>query len=301
MSLDTDIQTKNKKKIHFILPGGGVKGSFQAGFLYHLFKNYSKDFEIAGIDGTSVGSVNGFTIITAIKTDNLEKLKETWTTIKSLNDLFGMWSDNYIIGKLSSLYYGFYNKGLFNNEKLKSMLETNIKPYLNELPKEILEKYNCVVVNTSNGQTEYINGTNPKIIDYIVASASPWVISNPQLIDNIYYTDGGISETYPIDRVLKENLECDLRIIVGYDQEHFNYKGNPTNNLLEYLASLIDIARLYQVNTLKTKELVENCKCIPIINPMEVSFADFNREVIIEGFKMGEQCAEDFYNVYIKS
>jgi len=253
MSLDTDIQTKNKKKIHFILPGGGVKGSFQAGFLYHLFKNYSNEFEIAGIDGTSVGSVNGFTIITAIKTDNLEKLKETWTTIKSLNDLFGMWSENYIIGKLSSLYYGFYNKGLFNNEKLKSMLETNIKPFLNELPKEILEKYYCVVVNTSNGQTEYINGTNPKIIEYIVASASPWVISNPQLIDNIYYTDGGISETYPIDRVLKENLECDLRIIVGYDQEHFNYKGNPTNNLLEYLASLIDIARLYQVNTLKTK------------------------------------------------
>ena len=45
MSLDTDIPTNKKKKIHFILPGGGVKGSFQAGFLYHLFKNYSNDFE----------------------------------------------------------------------------------------------------------------------------------------------------------------------------------------------------------------------------------------------------------------
>ena len=25
-----------KKRIHFILPGGGVNGSFQAGFLYRL-------------------------------------------------------------------------------------------------------------------------------------------------------------------------------------------------------------------------------------------------------------------------
>ena len=28
-------------KIHFILPGGGVRGAFQAGFLYTLCKNYS--------------------------------------------------------------------------------------------------------------------------------------------------------------------------------------------------------------------------------------------------------------------
>ena len=39
-------------KIHFILPGGGVRGAFQAGFLYKLRKIYGDKFEIARIDGT---------------------------------------------------------------------------------------------------------------------------------------------------------------------------------------------------------------------------------------------------------
>ena len=47
------------KTIHFILPGGGVRGSFQAGFLYELFTKHKEAFEIYKIDGTSVGSING--------------------------------------------------------------------------------------------------------------------------------------------------------------------------------------------------------------------------------------------------
>ena len=39
------LSDKIKKKIHFILPGGGVTGCFQAGFLYRLFKDY-KDYII---------------------------------------------------------------------------------------------------------------------------------------------------------------------------------------------------------------------------------------------------------------
>ena len=68
-------------KIHFILPGGGVRGAFQAGFLYTLCKNYSGKFEIARIDGTSVGSINGF----AIMNNDLDKLKETWENITNVN------------------------------------------------------------------------------------------------------------------------------------------------------------------------------------------------------------------------
>ena len=48
--------------IHFILPAGGVRGAFQAGFLHQLFTNYEDKFNIARIDGTSVGSINGFAI-----------------------------------------------------------------------------------------------------------------------------------------------------------------------------------------------------------------------------------------------
>ena len=42
--IDTKLidNTKQLKLIHFILPGGGVKGCFQAGFMYHLFNFLNK-------------------------------------------------------------------------------------------------------------------------------------------------------------------------------------------------------------------------------------------------------------------
>ena len=61
------------KSIHFILPGGGVKGCFQAGFLYKLFTDYSESFSIYRIDGTSVGSINGMATILG----EFETLKHT--------------------------------------------------------------------------------------------------------------------------------------------------------------------------------------------------------------------------------
>ena len=85
-------------KIHFILPGGGVRGAFQAGFMYNLFKKYDDQFEIARIDGTSVGSLNGF----AIMNKKYENLK-IWLNINNINDLFSNWSDKYLIGILQDI------------------------------------------------------------------------------------------------------------------------------------------------------------------------------------------------------
>ena len=59
-----------KPKIHFILPGG-LRGAFQAGFMFNLFNLYNDHFEIARIDGTSVGALNGFAIINK-KYENLK-------------------------------------------------------------------------------------------------------------------------------------------------------------------------------------------------------------------------------------
>jgi predicted acylesterase/phospholipase RssA len=47
-----------KKHIHFILPGGGVNGAFQAGFIYRLMTDCSQYIEIDRIDGISVGALN---------------------------------------------------------------------------------------------------------------------------------------------------------------------------------------------------------------------------------------------------
>ena len=67
-----------KPSIHFILPGGGVRGAFQAGFLYQIFQEYKEHFLIARIDGTSEVALNGFSVIN----NKIDILKNIWFNIE---------------------------------------------------------------------------------------------------------------------------------------------------------------------------------------------------------------------------
>lgn len=282
------------KNLHFILPGGGVRGAFQAGFLYQLFTNYSNTFNVSRIDGTSVGSINGF----AVMNKNYQILSDTWLKVNNINDMFQNWSDSLFFGKIKSMYRGFYNNGIFSNSKINSMLTSNFKTNWDSYQDEWKDRYSCAVVNLSAGKTEYVSGTNPKIIDYITASASPWIISNPMTINDITYSDGALLENYPI----KYYGTCcaDYTVIIGYDQDHFHYNSQNNNNLFEYLANLIDITRFNSHNTYITRELIEKPDVISIANPMNISMVDFNKEAIHDGFMIGTDFANTFYKTYLE-
>jgi len=282
------------KSIHFILPGGGVRGSFQAGFLYELFTKYKDSFSLHRVDGTSVGSINGFAIIL----DELEVLKDTWLKIKNINDFFENWSNTPLIGSLYNLYYGFYNSGLYNNTLLHKKLSDNLTTSLKEKDKEHLSKFSCTVTNVHKARIEYISGTNSDIIQYVTASSSPWIICNPCIIDDYCYTDGGVLETYPIKNI--KDSTADLIIIVGFDQEVVHFAKPDFSNMLYFMATLLDIARYNSINSKEVLEYVHNGKCIPITNPMKVLFTDFTPETIKVGFEHGQDAAEQFYKTYLK-
>lgn len=284
------------KKIHFILPAGGVRGAFQAGFLYGLFTNYKDSFEIARIDGTSVGALNGFAIIN----HKYDYLKNLWYSLNTINDLFSNWTESYFLGSLQNYYKGFYNSGMLSNSKIAGLLKNDFNEWDN-YDKNYKDKYSCVCVNLDNAKSEYILGSNNNIREYVKASASPWIVTCPTEIDNIKYTDGALLEAYPLKYINKCN--ADLTVIVGYDQEHLKYKSYKSDDLLNYLANLIDIARFNSLNTLRLQELIKNTdqnKIISIANPMKILINDFNKENIIEGFSEGVEFADTFYNTYIK-
>ena len=206
-------------KIHFILPGGGVRGAFQAGFLYRFFTQYKDKFEVVKIDGTSVGSMNGI----AIASGQYEVIKEIWFSIKNINDLFDNWSDSNLMGfgQYLSYYYGFFNNGLYSNRKVNNLLKRHIKEHWDNLDNSTKNKYSCAVVNIKTAKTEYIKGSDEKLLDYITASASPWIVTNPIKINEDLYTDGGLLETYPIKNI--NAVGADMTLILGYDQEHFTF------------------------------------------------------------------------------
>lgn len=283
-----------KKSIHFILPSGGVRGSFQAGFLFELFTYYRDSFTIYRVDGTSVGSLNGIALIC----DRIDLLKKIWFEIENINDFFSNWSNIPIIGKIKSLYEGFYNNGLYNSDTLKNKLIKNLEETISNMPSETLKKFSCCAMNVTQCKSEFVLGDNKNIIDYVIASASPWILCNPKKINENLYTDGAVLDAYPIQFV--DSSDADLKIIVGFDQESLELKQENTTNLLFFLARLLDITKLHSYNTIKLKQLIKDNICIPITNTMGNSMINFNKKTIREGFEQGQKMAHLFYKTYIQ-
>lgn len=279
----------NKKSIHFILPGGGVRGSFQAGFIYHLKKNYNHLFEIYQIDGTSVGALNGLSLIV----DDHEHIKNIWYSIENIEHIFNPWTFKPLWNKFKTIYQGFFKKSLYQNDGLKSIIYDNMTKINNTL----LNKYNCVVTNVYTGEYEYINGSDENIKDYIMASASPWIISPMISINNYMYIDGGLLQTYPIQNI--KNSKADIKLLLGYDNTHTNKIGMLGDNIITYLTRLIDISRLNQSNICKLSKYINKYNIIAVENPLQYPFLDFTIENITNGFEKGIEAAEEFCNKYL--
>ena len=243
-----------KPKIHFILPAGGMKGSFQFGFLYRLKKRYSHLYDLYQIEGTSVGALNGYAYVK----NKLDYIKEIWLNIKGREDFFSSLSKVPLFNYIVTGYNAIFGYGIYSNHKLESLIK--MEGYKDKYDEKDLEdsedlknnddkknevddvyKYNCAVMNINLGETEYINGGDENIEKYVLASSSPWIISRPTLINQSYYTDGALLETYPL-KYVKES-KADYVVVVGFDATHDHICNGLGNNMLEYLAHLIDILR----------------------------------------------------------
>ena len=285
-----NIQKKlNKPSIHFILPGGGVKCCFQAGFLYHLFTYFPNKFTTFQVDGCSVGALNGY----ALCGGNIEQLKTIWNQIECRNDIFQYQSIIPIWNSLKTIYKAFYQSGVYHN---------NLKKIINDYEqkeKNNLKKFNCVCTNIQTGLSEYKNGENEKIRQYVYASSNPWIVASPVKIEDDIYTDGALLETYPIRYI--EESKADLIVIVGYDEEHFEKSEFENNdNMILYLSRLIDICRNTNINLEKTKEIIKSENIVLIDSPMKVDVLCFEKEIIKEGFNLGMEMAAKFVINYLQ-
>ena len=275
--------------IHFILPGGGVKGAFQAGFIYHLVSKYNNYYKLYQVDCTSVGSLNGLGLIC----DNLiiSELKEIWLTINNIFDVFSEISNIPIINKFLMLYQSVNNKALMNSIPLKK----KINKFLNYIDSDF-EKYNCTVLNIYKGDTEYINGLNENIDKFILASASPWILSPPVEINNNEYSDAALLDLYPL-KYLK-NSKATYKIILGFNKNQFLKNGYSGDNIYTYLNRLLDITtdsnRKEQYN-----KIINDKDVILIENISSIEPFDFNNDNISNLFRLGIECAEEFALNYL--
>ena len=282
-----------KKTIHFILPGGGVKGAFQAGFIYRLIDKYYDLFEVFQIDCTSVGALNGMALIS--EKQHALKLKDIWLSINDRSDIFGDISKSVVFNSMLSHYYSVNNKGLFTTSPLKKKIDKFYKLITDNNKKKT---FNCTVLNINSGKTEYINGANDNLNEYILASASVWILAPPVIINGKEYADGGIHELYPVK--LLKNSEADLKIIVGYSDSTFDLSGDSGEHIYSYLNRIISISNhTYNMESVDIINSVDTLK-IHHIN-YDVNPFDFNPEYISDTFNYGVNAADNFFKEHLVS
>jgi len=247
-----------------MLPGGGVNGAFQAGFIYKLMLDYREYYDFVRVDGISVGALNGICCLL----ENPEMIRSIWYNIEHRDYIFNSHDS----------YYNMWNNGsIFNSDGLRKI----VYEYSNFIDRNLLERFNCVVHKYSNGSYEYINGNESDILDFVISSASPPIISKSSKIGDDWYSDGCIDQVYPVNFVNDNN---DINLLLGYYDQNNYYLFN----IYKYLKPCV------QENVDNTDRLIDSGYIYPVVNPCQYSLIDFNRENIDFGFTQGMKKCDIF-------
>lgn len=287
--------TTPKIRLYLVLPGGACHGAFSSGFLHRLFDKYEDRFELVGLDGTSVGALNGF----AVCAGALDALKRTWTEdIRCDEDVFGPVPSDTTLSRALALYRLLNYRGLYDATKVRAWLDAyEISP-----ERSRLDRFRCTVTNLRDARCDYVPGTHPKIKDFVVASASPWILTRPVRIDGTSYVDGGLIDLYPLRYALKAS-NVDKIVVVGYDRHHFDTNAETYDDrnggIFALLLRLINIQQFRGENAYLAQHHPD---LVRVENPMTQSVPwQFREETIRRGFRAGEIACEGFVRTHLLS
>jgi NTE family protein len=188
------------KKIKILLPGGGARGVFQAGFLQAV-KEYK--IPVDSITGTSVGALNAAMFISHYDNEDFHFWDNIWSTIKKRSDVFASQNFWYYILNIFGMV------AIYNSNPLKKKIEkyvdfeklknSEIKFSCNSLDLRsgnIYELQNKIVVIRSEYghiiKTHFIDDNND-ILNGILASGSLPIVVEPVEHDGYLLIDGGMN------------------------------------------------------------------------------------------------------------
>lgn len=219
-----------------VMGGGGSKGAFQAGAIYHLVVHRSCDFD--EISGSSVGALNGAILAQAQKTadrsDSLARLKgqsdsliEMWQSIKSSKDV--------VKGRpLATMRFGLFGlESLKNFQPLHKLLEKNVS--LERLEDGRILRIGTVSFHDGRYHEMVLNengNVHPQSIDHLFGSSIlPMFGAMPRIrvevtsgVEDIQFADGALRHTTPVNSyfqvcrpTIAEKKEEHCRSIDGND------------------------------------------------------------------------------------
>lgn len=281
---------KMKQKIRLILTGGGVKGSFQAGFIHSLLS--SNKFEIDTIYSTSVGALLA-PLVANNKLNEIEKLTESITNIY---DVVEDWPW-YLLPKIFAPLLTMFKMGRYKSIKIIDNIWNSLSQ---EEQKTAVSKCRVVAWDINNRRPRVFGGIDSNDLYHgIKASCALWLLVPPYRHNNTLYCDGGAGEVFPIEYIQQESnddfdghyilVDCSARYIVSLEKS-----PNTALNLMYELqwvsTELLALKDIKELNSILKDSL-------DIIYPRQDVFKhclDINRNKIRISYLMGKEKFEEY-------
>ncbi|MEF9840557.1 MAG: patatin family protein [Lachnospiraceae bacterium] len=185
-------------QVGLILEGGGMRGVYTAGVLDFFLK---ENIEIQNCYGVSAGLLNGMNYVA-------KQVGRTYRTVV-----------NYIHDKNYCSVYSLLTTGnFFGTDMLYNRIPNELDPFDYETFANSKSKLTAVYSNADTGQAEYRKLTDiKKEMCYVQASCSLPLLSRMVSINGTNYLDGGITDSIPIEKAMRDGNKKNIVILTRHD------------------------------------------------------------------------------------
>jgi len=241
--------TPAREKISLVLCGGGVKGSFQAGFLTELIKH--DHYEIEEIYASSIGAF----IAPAVANKRIDILQDVDDFVDSFDQAFEKWPWYYFPWIYKGIVSMFFYMGIYKKHNIIDLVWNQLSD-----EERLKAKNMCYVPawNIIKKRQDWFGGISSSMEDFyngIVASLSLWLLVPPMKYNEQYYLDGGSCLFHPVGPLLEKRTDNKVIFIDTSTRKLEDVKKLPTN-ALELMFILHDCA-VDTIATMQEKELKE--------------------------------------------
>jgi NTE family protein len=206
------VSKSRKRKVAFVLGGGGALGAYEIGMLRALLE---KEIVPDLIFGTSIGAFNGVAIASDPTLASVDRLEEAWTTLDN-SDVF---SGTVFSGAATLVRT---RTAIHSNQPLRRLLTKLLGAKTFE---ELQIPFQCVAACIERAEEHWFS--EGELVEAILASSAVPGILPAVKVNGEHFVDGGIVNSIPIARAVELGASEIFVLHVGRIERPLTAPKNP--------------------------------------------------------------------------
>lgn len=162
------------KEVSLVLSGGGIKGVAHVGLLAAL---QDHNIHVSAISGCSAGALVGALFASGKSIDNILDFFKSYSIFQPFN-------------------FSLTKPGVFKSGRYKNIIAAHISDTFEDLNIPLF----VTASNLNTGLPEYFS--KGELILPVLASCAIPLLFTPVIIDDQNYTDGGVTDNFPVDPLM---------------------------------------------------------------------------------------------------